>query len=235
MFHFLFYQPLYNALVFLSTLVPNGDIGLAIVLLTILVKVVLFPLFQKATETQMAIKQIEPQMAELKEKYKDDQETQAKKILELYRTNKINPLTSIGALFVQIPIILALFLVFKGNFVFEAKELYSFISLPASISLYFLGLINITSKSLILALLAGVTQYIQTALTLPKIKTKEAAGKNFKDDFARSMSLNMRYFMPVLVGYIAWSLSSAIALYWITSNVFAIGQEYYLRKTRKSF
>ena len=92
MFHTIFYVPLYNALVFLSSIMPGGDIGLAIITLTILVKVILYPLFYKATMTQMMMKKVEPDIALIKEKYKDDQQTQTKKILEVYRTNKINPL-----------------------------------------------------------------------------------------------------------------------------------------------
>lgn len=234
MFHTLFYQPLYNALVVLSSLMPGGDIGLAVIVLTILVKVLLFPLFQKATETQMAIKKIEPEMERIKVTYKNDQETQTRKILELYRTNKVNPFSSILVLFIQIPIILALFWVFKGNFVFDPKELYSFVSVPALHSIKLFGLIDITTKSVILAVLAGLTQYFQTALTLPPAAPKKSAVPNFKEDFARSMNLNLRYFMPIFVAYIAWNLSSAIAIYWVTSNLFAIGQELYIRNKKKN-
>ncbi|MCX6713050.1 MAG: YidC/Oxa1 family membrane protein insertase, partial [Candidatus Vogelbacteria bacterium] len=146
MFHTLFYQPLYNALVWLSSVIPGGDIGLAIILLTILVKIVLFPLFQKAAVTQMAIKKIEPEVAAIQEEYKNKQEEQTRKILELYRVNKVNPFSSILVLFVQIPIILALFWVFRGNFQFDPKELYSFVSLQAVLSTKLFGLIDITSK-----------------------------------------------------------------------------------------
>ena len=231
MFHTLFFQPLYNALVALSSVMPGGDIGLAIIALTILVKVLLFPLFQKAAETQMAIKKVEPEMARIKEQYKNDQETQTKKILELYRTNKINPFSSILVLFIQIPIILALFWVFQGDFHFNANELYSFVTLPDVLSTKLLGFIDITSRSLILAILAGLTQYWQTALTLPAPEPKKGT-PSFKDDFARSMNMNMRFFMPVMIGFFAWTLSSAIAIYWITGNLFAVGQEFYIRKKR---
>ncbi|MCX6713141.1 MAG: YidC/Oxa1 family membrane protein insertase, partial [Candidatus Vogelbacteria bacterium] len=194
---------------------------------------VLFPLFQKAAVTQMAIKKIEPEVAAIKEEYKNKPEEQTRKILELYRVNKVNPFSSILVLFIQIPIILALFWVFRGNFQFDPKELYSFVSLPAVLSTKLFGLIDITSKSAILAILTGLTQYFQTVLTLPPAKPKSSANPSFKEDFARSMNMNMRYFMPVFVGYIAYTLSSAIAIYWLTSNIFAIGQELYIRSSRK--
>jgi len=236
MFHTIFYQPLYNALVLLSSIVPGGDVGLAIICLTILVKIVLFPLFQSAAVTQMRMKQVEPEMALIKEKYKDDKTTQTKKVLEVYKTNKINPFSTIIALIIQIPIILALYWVFQESFSFNQAELYSFVSIPAVVSLNFLGFVDITAKSLILALLTGVTQYIQTDLTLPKTvvksenKDKQA---DFKDSFTQSLNFNMRYLMPIFITYIAYTLSSAIALYWMTSNLFAIAQELYIRKYYK--
>jgi len=234
MFHTIFYLPLYNSLVFLSSIIPGGDVGLAIVLLTLLVKIVLFPLFQKATVTQMMIKKVEPEVANIKEKYKGDQQTQTVKILDLYRSNKINPFSSFLVILIQTPIIIALFWVFRSNLAFDAAELYSFVTMPAVISLNFLGLIPLTSKSLVLAVLAGVTQYIQTSLSLPPAPPKKVGSQpNFKDDLSRSMNLNLRYFMPVFVVYLAYTFSSAIALYWVTSNLFSIAQEYYIRKVKK--
>jgi len=233
MFHAIFFQPLYNALVILSSLVPGGDIGLAIILLTAIVKIVLFPLFQKAAETQIAMKKVEPEMARIKEQYKNDQETQTKKILELYRTNKINPFSSIIVLIIQIPIILALYWVFQGSFKFDPSQLYSFVHIPEILSTKLFGLIDITSRSAFLAILAGVTQYFQISLTLPPAPKKKGNELNFKEDFARSMNMNMRYFMPILLGYMAYVLSSAISIYWVTSNLFAIGQELYVRHKRK--
>lgn len=234
MFHTLFYVPLYNALVFLSSIMPGGDIGLAIITLTILVKIVLYPLFYKATITQMMMKKVEPEMAQIKETYKDDQTTQTKKILELYKINKINPFASILVLLIQLPIVLALFLVFRADFAFSSTELYSFVTIPSVLSTKLFGLFSILEKSWILAFLVGITQYIQTALTLPPTPAKNKDGvPNFKEDFARSMNMNMRYFLPIFITYIAYTLSSAIAIYWITSNLFSIAQEYYIRKVKK--
>ncbi len=234
MFHTIFYIPLYNALVFLSSIMPGGDVGLAIITLTILVKLVLYPLFYKATMTQMMMKKVEPEIALLKEKYKDDPQTQTRNILEVYRTNKINPFASFIVLFLQLPIILALFWVFRAGFAFTSTELYSFVSLPTVISTKLFGFFNILEKSWILALLTGFTQYIQTTLTLPPAPPKKKDGvPNFKEDFARSMNMNIRYFMPVFITFIAYSLSAAISIYWVTSNLFSIAQEYYIRKIKK--
>jgi len=180
------------------------------------------------------MKKVEPEIALIKEKYKEDTQTQTKKILEVYKTNKINPFASFLVLLIQLPIILALFWVFQAGFTFTSTELYSFVALPAVISTKLFGVFSILEKSWILALLTGVTQYIQTVLTLPPAPPKKKDDTpNFKDDFARSMNMNMRYFMPIFITFIAYNLSAAISIYWVTSNLFSIAQEYYIRKVKK--
>ncbi|MCR4311267.1 MAG: YidC/Oxa1 family membrane protein insertase, partial [Candidatus Taylorbacteria bacterium] len=94
---------------------------------------------------------------------------------------------------------------------------------------HFLGLIDIAKGSLILALLVAGSQYFQVRFAMPVVKPA-TAGASFKDDFARTLNLQMRYFLPALVGVIAYNIAGAVSLYWITSNLFAIGQEIYVRR-----
>ena len=97
----------------------------------------------------------------------------------------------------------------------------------------FLGFIDIAAKSLPLAALAGVTQFIQAQMSIPKPSPRDPnAEPNMKEDFARSMQLQMRYVIPVIIGVVAYYISGAIALYFIVSNLVAIGQEFYVRKYR---
>ncbi len=229
MFNTLFYQPLYNTLVYLSSIVPGNNIGLAIILLTLLVKIVLLPLYHKGATTQAKMKKIEPEINRLKEIHKNNKEELAKKTLELYRLNQVNPFVSIIIILIQLPILIALFYVFRNNFVFDPKLLYSFVLVPAHLNTTLLG-VSMTAKSVVLAVLTGLTQFIQMQIALPKLAKPEAGKENaFKDDFARSMNLNMKYFMPVLIAFIAYNISAAICLYWVTSNIFSIGQEVYVR------
>jgi YidC/Oxa1 family membrane protein insertase len=229
MFHTLFYQPLYNGLVFLSSIVPGYNIGVAIVLLTIVVRLVLFPLYQKSIETQFKMKKIEPELKRVKEKYSDKQE-QTKQILELYKVNKLNPFSGFVVLLIQIPIILALFFVFRDSFVLNTKILYSFVTAPAVLNAHFFGII-LTAPNLILAILTGVTQFIQTQIALPKTPPKnEKSPASFQEDLARSMNLQMKYVMPIIIIFIARNLSAAISVYWITSNLFSVGQDLYVKK-----
>lgn len=233
--HTFFFDPVYNSLIFFIDVIGNGDVGLAIICTVILVKTVILPISLKASRTQIAMREIEPQLEKIKVEYKDNREMQASKTMELFKEAKVNPLSSILLLFIQIPIVIALyFAVYKGGGValpaINTALLYSFIPNPDLVNMVFLGFMDITEKSLPLALLAGLTQYIHTKLSLPPHKAKEKdAEPSFKDDFARSMQLQMRYVMPILIIVVAYTISAAIALYFTISNLMAIGQEYLIR------
>jgi membrane protein insertase Oxa1/YidC/SpoIIIJ len=104
------------------------------------------------------------------------------------------------------------------------------VSQPENINMNFLGLINITGKSLLLALLAGVSSFFQIRLSVPAITPSQSNTPAFQNDFARSMNLQMRYFFPIIVFFISYSISGVVALYWFTSNIFTIIQEKYVRR-----
>lgn len=233
--HTFFFDPIYNSLVFFIDVVRDGDVGIAIICTVILVKLILLPLSLKAIRTQIAMREIEPKLAKIKEEYKDKRELQALKTMELFKEAQVNPFSSILLLFIQIPVVIALyFAVYSGGGValpaINTALLYSFIPTPETANMLFLGLMDITLKSLPLALLAGLTQFIHTHLSLPPQKPRDPnAEPNFKDDFARSMQMQMRYVMPVLITFVAYTISAAIALYFTVSNLFAIGQEYLVR------
>lgn len=237
--HTFFFDPVYNSLVFFIDIIPGGDVGIAIVLTTIIVKVILLPLSIKAVKTQHAMRQIEPELKELKEKYKDKREEQAKAMMGLYKKSGINPFASVGLLFLQIPIIIALyFSVARGGGVplpdINIDLLYSFVPEPQTISMMFLGMIDIAQKSLGLAALAGLTQFIHARLAIPaSAPREEGAEPNFKDDFARSMQLQMRYVMPIIIFIFAYSISAAIALYFTVSNLASIGQEFLVKRHKE--
>ncbi len=225
-----FYQPLYNGLVFLMDVIPWVDIGVAVVIFTILVKLILFPLSRKAVRTQFLIKKYDADLKKIKENHKDRQE-QAVKTLEFYREKKINPFSSIVLLFIQLPIIFALYKVFasSGLPVINTEILYNFVATPTQVNVFFLGLIDIAMKSAPLAFLAAITSYFQIKYALPP-KNNTPSGSQFKDDFAKSMRIQMLFIFPIVVFFISYNISGALALYWITSNLFAIGQEVYVRR-----
>lgn len=233
LFTTLFYQPIYNALVFLVGLVPGGDVGLAVVLLTLFVRGILAPLSLKALKSQKELQVLQPLLKELQEKYKNDKETQARKMMELYKEHKVNPFASIGLLLLQIPVVIALYLVFQQERFPEVNTalLYSFVALPSAVSLMFLGVVNIHTKSVALAVLAGGLQFLQGHLSL-KNQPHTVSENTFMQEFQKSMRLQIRFVIPLLIGFVAYSISSAIAIYLITSTLFSIVQELFLKKAK---
>ncbi len=231
------YHPMYNAMVYLIEVLPGHDVGLAVIILTLVVKVVLFPLSKKSVVTQIKMKQLDPELKLLQEKYKNNRQEMSQHLLAFYKKNNLNPFSGLFLLLLQLPIIIALYKVFySGDIqVINTSILYAGVAVPAVINTIFLGLIDLAIKhSLFLAILVGVSQFIQTRLVLPPHdKTKEVNPKDFSQNMARSMNTQMKYVLPVFVAFIAYSLPSLVSIYWITSNLFAIGQELYFRKTIK--
>lgn len=231
MFNTLIFNPLYNGLIFLIDVVPGADVGIAVILLTVLVKLILFPLAHKIAHMQVRMRELTPKMDEIKEQYKDDKQEQTLKMMALYKEHNIRPFLSLLVVFIQIPIILGLYWVFfKGGLPeVQADLLYAFVNIPEMVNMQFLGLVDMGGRSIVLALLAGGTQFIHSLYALPKPKPR---GENptIKEDLAHSFHLQMKYVMPVIVIVISYTISAAIALYWATSNIFAIGQELLVRR-----
>jgi len=233
LFHDIFYQPMYNALVFLVDILPGGSVGLAVIILTLLVKFILFPLSQKSVTTQVKMRKIEPELKKIKELHKNNQQEMTKKTMELYKKEGVNPFSGCFLLLLQLPVIFALYYVFLAGLKFDASLLYSFVHMPSSVDSIFFG-IDLVKKSLILALLAGVSQYYQIRLSLPALPQKTSKEPlSFQEEFTKNMNVQMKYIFPFLVVFISYTISSAIALYWIVSNLFAIGQELYVRRKTK--
>jgi YidC/Oxa1 family membrane protein insertase len=234
LYNFLIYQPLYNGLIFLIKTIPWADVGVAVVLLTIIVKLILFPLSRKAIVTQRKIKQFNPEINEIKKKYSKDRQEQAKKMFELYKEKGINPFSSFFLILIQLPVIFALYRIFwqSGLPEIQSELVYSFITAPLNIDMVFLGLVDVGIKSWPLALLVGLSTFFQMRLSMPVAPKPKTPGKSLKDDLARSMSVQMRYVFPFLAAFISYSLSGAIALYWLTSNLFTITQELILKRRK---
>lgn len=236
--HTVFFDPIYNTLVFFIDVIPGGDVGLAIIATVVIVKFFLLPLSIKAAKTQKVIRDIEPKLKELKEKFKDKREEQAMAMMAIYKEAGINPLASIALIFIQLPIVIALyFSVSNGGGVplpdINTALLYWYIPEPVTASMNMFGMFDITTKNIILALLAAITQFFQVKMVMPKLAPRDPnAAPSFKDDFARNMQLQMQYVMPVIIFFVAYALSAAIALYFVVSNVVAILQEVYIKKHR---
>lgn len=234
MFKTIFIEPLYNFLVFLINVVPWHDVGLAIIVMTLLVKLILSPLHRKAIVGQYQLKQLEPKINEIKKQYPDKKE-QAAKSFELYKEYKINPFSGCLPILIQLPIILALYRVFMGGFDFSAHHLYSFINAPEVFNLKFLGLVDLSMKSLVLSIVAGLSQFAQAhySIAMRNQKPADPNDNSMQANMSRMMGKQTKYILPVFVAFISYQISAAIALYWTVNNIFTTYQEIRLYKKLK--
>lgn len=233
----IFYQPIYNSLIFIINNITFGDVGFAIILATIVIKLALSPLTRKSIRSQILMKKMEPEMKQIKKDFPNKEE-QARKTFELYKKYGTNPFSGCLVVLIQLPFIFALYYVFYKGLSFDTSLIYPFIKAPTALNNNFIGLIEMHSKSLVLAILAGVSQFVQGYLSSPLkpkveiIKEGEIEEKkSFQEELSKSMQTNIKYVLPVFIAVIAYQISAAVALYWITSNIFTIAQEWFIRRS----
>ena len=231
LFHVAIYDPLYNGVTFFVGVIPSHDIGIAIIALTIVVRIIIFPLSSRAIKAQIAMKKIAPETEGIKVKYKDKREEQSKAIFALYKERGVHPFASIGLVLIQFPVLIGLYWVFyKGGFPsVDPALLYSFVHVPSSVNMEFLGILDMSHRSIILAALAAITQFIYTRLSMgsrQKVLEATPVEASLSGDMAKSFDLQARYVLPAIIGVIAYTIPAAAPLYWVTSNVSMILQEY---------
>lgn len=237
-FNDLLYYPLFNLMVFLYNVIPGQDIGIAIIGVTLITRLILYPINTKAIKSQKQLQEIQPMMKEVQTKYKNDKEKQAKELMALYQKHKINPMSGCFPILIQFPILIALYQVFLNGFKDESLAiLYPFVANPDHINPMFFGFVNLSESNIILAIIAGGLQYFQTKMLMGKKKeeekkkednNKEKTAEEKTQDFAQSMSRQMIYLMPVMTFVFAMSFPSGLALYWATTTLFAIIQQFFI-------
>ena len=244
LFSELIYRPIYNLLIFAYNVIPLHDFGLAIVLVTILIKAVLIPISRKQIESQKKMTELQPKIKEVQQKYKNDKEKQSRALMELYKQNKTNPLSGCLPMIVQLVFLIAiyrvLFNVSKAGLTVDGSGLYFFVQNPGQINRTFLGIIDLVSiinlnhlslavlPQLVLIILAAASQYIQTKMLMAK-QTLKTNSQN-SGDFAQMMSKQMLYFGPLLTLFIGIKFPAGLSLYWLVSTVFMIAQQYFIQK-----
>ncbi len=226
-FHTVVYDPIYNALVYAVDIIPWHDVGIAVIIVTILVRLILYPLSKRAIKAQMDMKRITPEIEAVKTQHKDNPQEQSKAIFALYKKHNVSPFSGLLLLIVQLPILLGLYFVFAqgGLPAINTEILYSFVPVPTTVNMEFLGLIDMSKASILLGVLAAISQYVYTRLSMGPRGEKTATEASFSADMARTFDLQARYMLPAMVGIIAAFIAAAAPLYWITSNLFMIGQE----------
>ena len=229
-FNVILYQPLFNALVLLYEYLPGHDFGVAVIALTVIIRLLFYPLMAQAIKSQKSLSGLQPKIQEIQSKYKDNKEKQARATMELYQKEKINPFGGCLPLLLQLPILFALYRVFWQGLQPGAMDmLYSFVPHPGVIDPTFLGIINLGEASLVLAVLAGITQFFQTKMITPKTP-KSKTGEGQMAQFSGMMQKQMLYFFPIFTVFILWKLPAAIGLYWIITALFSILQQYLIFK-----
>lgn len=214
LFNTYLYNPLLSALIFLYENIPGHDLGVAIIVLTIAIRIILLPLFYKGAKDQAIMQRLAPKIKEIQKNHKDDRAKQAQALMELYREHKVNPFSQFLIIIIQLPVLIALYWVFLRG-------------IPANSGLdhYFLGFIDLSSRSLIIVVLAALAQYLQGKLALPKI-----AKNNSELSPMEKMGRQMVFFGPVLTIMFLSYLPSAVGLYWLTTSIFSVIQQIVINK-----
>lgn len=236
-FHELIYQPIYNLIVFVYDFFPGGDFGIAIIIVTVLLKSVLIPLSKKQIQSQKRIQEIQPELKRIQEKYKDDKEKQTKEIMNFYKNNKVNPFSGCLPIIIQIIFLIAIYRVIinisSAGLVVNEADLYSFVRNPGEINKSFLGLVDLLKPSIPIAVLAAVAQFWQTKMMMGKNKKdknldKKADKNKDEPDFSEIMNKQMMILGPFLTLFIGLKFAAGLSIYWLVSTLFSIVQQVYV-------
>jgi YidC/Oxa1 family membrane protein insertase len=224
----LLYVPFYNLLIFFAWL-TGGSVGWAIILVTIVIRILLLPPSLKAAKATTKMQALQPKMNELKEKYKGDSKKLNEETMRLYKEAGASPLGCCGPMLIQLVVIWILYRVFMIGFdTANYNLLYSFTPRPETLNNLFLGFDMSKPDLWILPILAGATQFVLSMMTLPKIDPKA------KQDPAMAMNRQMAYLFPIMTIFIGRSLQSGLIVYWIITTIFSIGQQWYVNKNIKN-
>lgn len=231
-----FYQPIFNLLVWLYEVVPGQDIGIAIILITIILKVVLFPFSLQSLKSQRAMNALQPKLKALQAEFKDDKEKQARAVMELYASEKVSPFSSCLPLLIQLPFLFALYHALqKGLTNGGFEQLYPFVAHPGTIDVMFLGVVDLAARSWPLALLAGLTQLWQTLMLSPKPNPAAKVPGSKDEDTMAAVNRQMTYLMPVMTFILGLQFPGGLALYWLVMNLLTVAQQWlFFQKEPKS-
>lgn len=228
LFHEVLYRPLFNGLILLYNIIPFHDLGLAIILLTIIVRLILYPLVARQFRSQKAMAALQPKLEEIKKKF-PNREEQAKKTMELYKEEGIHPASGCLPLLIQLPVLIALYRVFfDGLNPSSLSALYSWVTRPDIINPIAFNFLDLARPNVVLAVLAGVAQFFQTKMMLPK--KSASVKKTDEPDFASMMNTQSLYVMPIITVVIGLRFPAGLSLYWVVTTLLGIYQQYFISK-----
>jgi len=214
MFKTLFYQPIFEVLLFIYKHIAFRDLGFSIILLTIFIRFILLPFFYHGAKEQTKIQKLQPLIKKIQEDHKHNKEKQTQALLDLYKEHSVNPFSSILLLIIQLPVLIALYRVFLTG-----------LTSPIFGNYNFLGLIDLKHKSFLIIVLAALAQYFQGKLMMPKTEQgRELAAVD------RTNRIMLLYMSPSVTFIILANLPSALGLYWLVSSLFSLGQQISINK-----
>ena len=230
----LLYRPIFNLLVFLYNIVPGHDFGVSIILLTVLLKLILYPVTSKTLSAQRQMQRLQPQVAKLQQQYKGQKEQLSRELMALYQREKVNPFSSCLPLLIQLPFLIAVYQVFINGLRSSdsLQALYPFVNNPGQLNAVAFGFLNLAQPNLVLAFLAGAAQFWQAKLA--EVRRPAVHGGGAKDeDMAAAMSKQMLYMMPALTVFISASLPAGLSLYWVAITLLTVGQQYLMARPKQ--
>lgn len=224
------YQPILNILAFLYN--NTADLGVAIILLTVIIKLILWPLSQKAIKSQTELQAIQPKIEELKKKYTDKAEL-GKATMDLYKEHKINPLSSCLPLLIQLPFLFAVFRVLSVGLKNDQNLIYYFLPRPENFQSIAFGFMDLSKPVIYLAVLAGAAQFIQSKMMLSKQKKANVSQEKPEENMSAIMNKQMTYIFPFMTVIFGLSLPGGLTLYWFMFTVLTILQQFLVLKINK--
>lgn len=227
-FRTVLYQPLFNLFIFLVALMPNHNVGLAIIVLTVLTRMILLPLKKKSIESQLKQRELQPELKRLTTQYKDDRAGLSAAQMQLYKDKGINPASGCLPTLIQLPILIVLYYVFRSGLgTTDYHLLYPFVKAPETIQTSFLWFQDLTNqdKTMALPILAGVAQFFFSRSMMASLPASDD-----KNDVAAIMSKQMMYLAPIMTIVIARQFPAGLSLYWFVASLVDWGQQVYLTK-----
>lgn len=223
-FTIVFYQPILNLLVYLYNTISFHDLGLAIIFLTAVLKLILWPLGRSAIKSQKSLQDLQPKINELKKEYGNDKTALSRATMDLYKNNKVNPFSSCLPLLIQLPFLIAVYRVFRDGVNNKLDYVYSFIARPEAINLVSFGFLDLGKPSIPLAVLAGLAQFWQAKMMITKQPVVKTPGSK-DESMAAIMNKQMLYFMPAITIFIGISLPGGLTLYWFVLTLLTVLQQ----------
>ena len=224
MFTTLIYQPLLNLTVAIYNTIGLNDVGFTVILVTLTVRAVLLPLSLRAGRSQKAMSALAPDVDRIRQQHKDDLQAQSTAVNALYKERGVSPMAGCLPILLQLPILIGLYKVFSSIFKPGSLDLlYPFIERPDQILAFSFGFLDVSVPSHVLAVLAGVAQFVQL---------RYGPGQQSATGQAAAMNRQMSYTLPVVIVIAGWSLPAALSLYWITTTVASMGEQLYIARQK---